>query len=687
MRLITLYIAFICALALRAAVPEDIRSAIGREYASAVPGEDVAVLMSEIADNGRWPDIDYTDCSRSAWQLERHLDRIVDLSLTFRKGGASDSVLLGAVNRALAHWFDCNYTNPNWWYGKIGVPRRMLAIAYLIDDCLTPSLRRSVDASLDAIDSDDYPARPGGDRIQVLGNHAKVLLWRRDFEGVEKIYDKIEAEARFAPYEEVMYDAGGGLAVRNNMRPSGRGVQADMTFHHRGDRVNSTLTYGLELPEFFSYWATLLRDTDRPFGSESVHFIIDYYLDGVSRHLVGGRFAEPSILNREIARRGAGVFTPDIAERLLAICGGYRAAELRRTVEAIRRGVSDPRSFAVHFHQSDYFVYARPGFRTAVRFYSERTANQEYPHNYEGLRNHFRGDGANMLSATGREYADIAPVFDFRMVPGATTPLVPYAAPEAWGDVVVLNSPVKYAGAVNDSLYGAVAFDFVSSRSDLRARKSWFFFDEGWMCLGSGISASGSDTIVTTVEQCYRAGADANADGWYFNAGNAWHILDGRAVVRREHRTGSWSNCVANAAHAADTVSADVFTLFIDHGAAPRGASYAYAVLPGVSSPAGYGFGIIANTPAVQAVESPGSALAYMVFYDAGTVATHAGTFGAEEPCMMMISGDALYVSDPARRHSMLHVVTPQGRRTVEMPSGAMAGTSVKININANTNL
>ena len=240
-----------------------------------------------------------------------------------------------------------------------------------------------------------------------------------------------------------MYDATGGPAVRNTYMPAGRGVQADMTFHHRGDRVNSTLTYGMELPQFFSYWAALLRDTECRFDSTGVNFVIDYYLDAVCRHLVAGRYAEPSIMNREIARPGEGVITPRLAEKLLSVSDGYRSGELRHFADVQAGKATHQASYAHHFWQSDYFVFSRPEFQTAVRIHSERNANSEAAHNSEGIRNHFRGDGACMLSVTGREYADMAPVMDFRMIPGATTPMIPYEPLEAWGSVHILDNPTS----------------------------------------------------------------------------------------------------------------------------------------------------------------------------------------------------------------------------------------------------
>lgn len=617
---------------------EEVRTQVRKEYLDIPSAADVSALAAAMDGEGKWPDVDYSDTSTSLWQLEKHLDRIVDMARVLGQAPDGNQALADAVMKGLNQWFDGNYVNSNWWYTKIGVPRRMLALAYLLDGLVSDEIKEKIDRSLDVIDSDDYPARPGGDRIQVLSNHAKVLLWRRDYDGAAGIFRKIEDEARIAPFEDTMYDAGGGLAVRNAWRPSGRGVQPDMSFHHRGDRVDSTLSYGLELPEFFIYWARLLKHTEWAFSPSAVDFIIDYYLDGVSRHLVAGRYAEPSIMNRELSRPVAGVMTPELAEGLMEICNGYRQAELEDALKVVRGEKDFDGAYAANFFESGYFAFARPAFQTAVRYHSERNSNQEAPHNREGIRNHFRGDGACMLSVTGREYSDIAPVFDFRMVPGVTAPLLPYDSLQVWGEVQVLDPPAMFAAAVADSLYGAVAFDFSSTRQPLKARKGYFFFDDEYLCLGAGISSTSPYEIVTTIEQCLSRSGDVAADsGWYFHNGNAYHVISGEAEASVESRAGTWGNAAENVEYENTPVEADVFTLTICHGIGPGNSGYAYAVCPAVSEKRDHTFEILANDPTMQAVASKDGNLIYVIFYEPGSIETSYGTFSSPEPCILMI--------------------------------------------------
>jgi chondroitin AC lyase len=123
----------------------------------------------------------------------------------------------------------------------------------------------------------------------------------------------------------------------------------------------------------------------------------------------------------------------------------------------------------------------------------------EQPYNSEGLLNHHRGDGTNHISRTGDEYYDMAPVFDFQKIPGTTVMQKPSLPPP---EEIQKLGLTEFVGAVTDGEYGAVGFDFKSPHDPLCARKSWFFFDQEYVCLGSGISTRQDLPVVTTLNQC-----------------------------------------------------------------------------------------------------------------------------------------------------------------------------------------
>ncbi|MBP7373509.1 MAG: hypothetical protein KA876_00310 [Prevotella sp.] len=659
---------------------ENIRSLVRTEFLSQSIDKNADKYFKTITTKGKWTDIDYTDRSRSLWQLERHLDRLIAMSLAYENSKSKNPSDLKKITNGIRFWYDGHYRNDNWWYQKIGIPRRILNIAYILDNDIPSNLYDSISASLHIVDSDDFPARPGGDRSQVLSNHAKVLLWQRDSTGLVNIFQKIESEARIAPIEEIMYDAAGGIEVRNEWMHAGRGVQADMSFHHRGDRVNSTMTYGQELPHEFCYWATLLKNTSFAFNAKHIQFIIDFYLDGVCRHLVKARYIEPSAFNRELSRPWEGEFKADYPELLYQLCNGYRAKELRHILDIQKGLIPYDMSFAYLFWQSDYFVFSRPQWQSAVRMHSERNANMEAAHNSEGISNHFRGDGACMLSAYGQEYHGIQPVFDFRMIPGATTPLVKKLPP--MNEVLMRHSETVFAGAVCDSLYGAAAFDFKSQRSDLQARKGYFFFDEGYVCLGSNINCSSSDTIVTTVEQCLKKSEVRHDGRWFFHHGNAYELLsDHKILFNVERKNGTWENCIQGADYATDKASEDVFTLALSHGVKPRNDTYAYAVIPNCNEVREPWYTILQNSDTLQAVSSKDNSLSYIVFYKAGNITTPSGIISVDKPCMLMHHNNQYYVSDPSHRLDQVAITINGHQYFVRFNTWQLAGKTVKLEL------
>ncbi|MDZ7606241.1 MAG: polysaccharide lyase family 8 super-sandwich domain-containing protein [Cyclobacteriaceae bacterium] len=146
-----------------------------------------------------------------------------------------------------------------------------------------------------------------------------------------------------------------------------------------------------------------------------------------------------------------------------------------------------------------HLTFRRRASFTSVRMYSTRTHNMEEPYNSEGLLNHHRGDGTNHIYRTGVEYDDIAPVYDYQKIPGTTI----LQKPELPAPTEIRSSGfTDFVGAVTDGKYAAVGFDFKSPHDPLCARKAWFFFDEEYVCLGTGISAKKELPVVTTLNQC-----------------------------------------------------------------------------------------------------------------------------------------------------------------------------------------
>jgi chondroitin AC lyase len=356
------------------------------------------------------------------------------------------------------------------------------------------------------------------------------------------------------------------------------------------------------------------------------------------------------------------------------------------------RAADQPASMLVgnrHYWRSDLMVHHRPGYYTSARMYSRRINNTDGPHNEEGLLSHHIADGCNLVMRTGREYADLFAVWDWQKIPGTTVEQKPQltGSPRVKGER-------DFVGGVSDGTYGAAAFDF--SRDALSARKSWFFFDDEYVCLGAGITCSSDNRVLTTINQCRLTGTVRVADGigsrqldraehvladlrWIWHDQVACLLLQPASIgIRNTTRTGTWWQI--NHQYSREEISDDVYTLWIDHGQRPQQATYAYAVVPGIAveDVAAYvehlPVQVLRNDPSVQAVRHGKLGVTGIAFYEPGSVSVaSARTLTVDRPCLVLLreSADRVEISVSNPVNEMTSV-------TVEV-SGEFRGDSVEV--------
>jgi chondroitin AC lyase len=475
---------------------------------TSVNDAEVEMLVGSITDNGTWPGIDYEDVSNEGFQHSRHLANMVSLARAYNLKSSKfhkSRKVKDAVERALRNWVQNDYICENWWHNQIGTPNNLVHLMLLIGDQLSGDLVDGAQPIIGRAHIDAPGARPGGDRIKIAGIQAKNTLFTGDNTTFDKVIEVIENEIKYVEWigRNFGYTYRLHLTGFANRSAGGRGIQYGNSFHHRADGVNNTLSYGLGYADAFVEWAVYTAGTKYAFAGDKLERLVDYYLDGICKTAAFGKYPDPGAKNRSVSRPGAlDPFNAETAENLL-LTTGYRKDELQEITDVRNNGIKPTLSHATFFWNTEHFSYQRPDWFTSVRMYSTRTHNMEQPYNSEGLLNHHRGDGANHISRTGDEYYDIFPVFDYQMVPGATILQKKELPPP---DEIQQLGETDFAGAVTDGKYGAVAFDFKSPHDPLVARKSWFFFDEEYVCLGAGISCRQELPVVTAVNQCLLRG-------------------------------------------------------------------------------------------------------------------------------------------------------------------------------------
>lgn len=672
---------------------ENLRNSVRDEMLSyGVNKEKVNKIIESLKPNGTWPGINYSDVSNTGFEHSRHLSNMIEMARAFKKPGSplkGQKSLKEAINQSLNYWLKNDFICQNWWWNQIGTPENIMSLLLIMDNDLSAY---QIDKALEIVSRGNVHAsgaRPSGDRIKIAGIQAQEALYNRNEKEFARLIEIIQGEIKFS---------------------DGRGMQSDFSFHHRDDNVNNTLTYGNQYAEEFAYWAALVAGTKFRFSNESTNTLIDYYLDGICKQQIFGKIIDPGVLNRDITRQGRGrVFSPKTPERLMKV-SNYRHSELENVAMARKGQNFEKISFAKYFWRTDHFVFQRPSYYTSVRMYSKRTANMEQPYNGEGLMNHFRGDGTNYISRTGKEYSDLTPVCDWMMIPGATTVLLDKMPPEnevqKWG----LND---FTGAVTDGLYGAVGFDFKSPHTGIMAKKAWFFFDEAYVCLGSRIESPSRKSTITTLNQCFLKGNVVVKSGneiktlengirtledvsWVIHDSIGYLFPHHAAVsISNKEEQGSWAIANRQIDTPRDTVKKDVFKLWIDQAKQSDKKSYEYIIVPSTSQKAleelikNSSISVISNNEEIQAVRDDARRIAYAIFYRNGSVEIFNGTkISIDSPGMVMVKYDLagkiseLVLSDPTHLLGKLHIqIQRDGTKVQEvsanLPQGSLAGSSV----------
>lgn len=619
----------------------------------------VQELVATIKADGSWPGIDYKDTTRTGFQHKDHLENMFELARAYKKPGSKfykNAEVKKTVSSALDFWLDHDFICQNWWWNEMGTPTWMINTLLVLDEDLTERQRTEGYRIAHRANLEAFGARPGGDLIVIAGLLGKQGLFQRDEATLQRVINTMASEIKIS---------------------EGRGLQPDLSFHHRTDNVISTLTYGSNFASAFSYWAVKIAGTKFTLPEDAMKLLIDYYLDGISKSMAFGKYPDIGAMNRDMSRKDILEKESSAVPENLMKASNYRKAELEALVKIRKQQMQPNLSWDRFFWHSEYFTHQRPKWFSSVRMHSSRQNTMEEPHNEEGLKMHYFADGSNFISLTGKEYFNIFPVWDWQKIPGATIlqkPEIPH-----WKEIAKKGAS-EFVGGVSDGLYGASAFDFKSVHNPLRAKKAWFFFDNEYVCLGTGITSEAAYPVYTTLNQCLmgkdvlvKTNKTSNTlkKGKHELKNVSWVLHDGVAYLfpspvnvslTNETVTGSWRQINHQAWATDEPVKKEVFSLWIDHGTKPKDASYSYIILPRVSGAMADKYAqkpevkILANTPQIQAVQHQKLNRTEIVFYEPATLKiSNKLSLTAASPCMVMIKTEGghiqqLVVSDPSRK-------------------------------------
>lgn len=266
---------------------------------------------------------------------------------------------------------------------------------------------------------------------------------------------------------------------------------------------------------------------------------------------------------------------------------------------------------AFNFANMDRFLYRKEDYAFGISMYSERTGAYEGNMNGENLKAFHTADGMTYLyndleQFSGGFWATVDP---YRL-PGTTIDkkvLKP-------GEGTALSSPESWVGGtILEGIYGTAGMQLnkLSPQGkdvlgmDLKAKKSWFIFDNEIVAIGSDITSSSKTPIETIIEN--RKILDSNENKFIIDGttqstslgrnynlfGVSWAHLSGNTPgtdigyyfpnkyninIKREARTGSWKDI--NSTKSDNPITRNYLTLWFNHGVKPYDGRYAYVLLP-----------------------------------------------------------------------------------------------------------
>ncbi len=597
----------------------------------------VESYLSSLTPSGSWGDISYSSTAITDWSPATHLSRLEAMCQDYANSASSlyHNASLGAgISSAYNYWVSVDPQSANWYDNQITVPQDMGNILLLIESGSNATSIVSA-SQLSAGTNEIYQA----------------YVPRNEYTSTNTGENRVNRalaciDLGVLTDSSTLTSASFGAISDTLALTTSDGIQADYSFHQHGPQLYGG-GYGMEYGSGVAAVCLLGASTSFAFATSSEQTLANYLVNGQQWFCRGVAY-DYTAMGRYITFSGMNTtalqLIPAVEDMLQA--STYDQSQLQAMLTCLQTaastGVATP-SLALSgnrsFFSSDFMVNQRPAWYGSVKISSVRTYQPETG-NGQGLQSLYLGSGVTMIEVTGNEYANIFPVWNWRRLPGTTVEqntlsLTPTAS---WG----VYGTSTYAGGVSNDTYGCEAFSY--SQGNVSALKSWFYFDNEFVALGAGINAPNATApVITTLNQCLltspvtyattSGGTQTLSSGTATSGSLSWVYQGGvgylfpsspsSATIMAMAQSGSWYSI--NTALSNSTVTANVFSLQINHPSQPVGASYSYIVVPGTTAAgmAAYAAAYSANAPitilrndtSVQAVENPSLGLTEAAFY------------------------------------------------------------------------
>lgn len=650
------------------------------------PDAKPASHWEELLPDGSFPDLDYRSQDLNTWDPGTHVQRLADLTAilyTPTNPLYHNPEWMEKLRLSTEFWVAGNFVNPGWWWNERGVTTRFQNMCVfdisdlgLKEETYETVMKRSVaygDAQPQRFDwhakekGESYsalrpyygtgsgPATRVGGTLKGLGTDLSLTQEEKDTL-VRECLDGLSYELSLEMYAP-------------HYNPTGResfsytqSIKADKSYHEHGNQ-HLTTTYGASMLTELYLALQYTNGCGMLLTEEGAIGLRDVLLDGF-RYFWKNNYSTWTTGARDFSISSSG-YSSTLIKAKLFFCDYLleyfpqldRRDELldyRRMVSMAGQG--DHFDGTRFFWQSDLLSHhrAEQNFLFSVQGVSDRIETPETTNN-AGLQNLYMANGCYEILKTGKEYWGLAPVLNWRKLPGITV------AQDEEFDLEVPASRMgttSFCGGLSDGEYGFSTYDM--SEDEVTAKKSWFCFDDEIVCLGAGVTSSNPNEVFTTFNQV-RLNGDVITDKgkitdpfislsgckWILHDGIGYvpQLISGEQTIEIEmgEKSGSWNSVNAEKS-AEDIVTHNVFLAGINHGAQPEGEVYHYAILPDTDEARikeyveNVPYTVVENTSGQQSVYHKDAGVFMAVFHEAGTVTAPSGqSIKVDVPCAVML--------------------------------------------------
>ena len=305
--------------------------------------------------------------------------------------------------------------------------------------------------------------------------------------------------------------------------------------------------------------------------------------------------------------------------------------------------------------RSGYASHMRDGYGVNIKMDSNQIIGGEWRGSWSGYDKdggqliYWTSSAASTITVDGDEYTNVYPTYDWAHCPGTTTAA---RIVQDYANAGRFTNGTEHTIGVSNGKYGNTAYDM--NKKGTQVKKGYFFFDDEFVALGSGINSTEGVNIHTTLNQCeaedVNVGGQSVAEGtkeqiyntnWLYNGKVGYVFLENTDVVVsnsvQTNNPSLWDEAKKNETPA-------TFTAYLDHGLKPSNDSYAYIVVPNTTAGAVSQYAgntpvtVIANNEKVQAVRHDGLKQTQINFYQAGSLEYKDGyIITVNQPCSIII--------------------------------------------------